>query len=117
MGMSFGYGPAADKQQAISVIRAAVERGITFFDTAEVYGPLTNKELVREALAPLSGPSGDRQPSSGSTLLPFHASIGGQSMSSRSPRARSSDSRLMPSTCSISTVLIRTYRLKRWRER
>jgi aryl-alcohol dehydrogenase-like predicted oxidoreductase len=52
MGMSFGYGPAADKQQAISVIRAAVERGITFFDTAEVYGPLTNEELVGEALAP-----------------------------------------------------------------
>jgi len=52
MGMSFGYGPAADKQQAISVIRAAVERGVTFFDTAEVYGPLTNEGLVGEALAP-----------------------------------------------------------------
>ncbi|MGH9686889.1 MAG: aldo/keto reductase [Candidatus Acidiferrales bacterium] len=52
MGMSFGYGPAVDKQQGISVIRAAVERGITFFDTAEVYGPFTNEELVGEALAP-----------------------------------------------------------------
>ena len=52
MDMSFGYGPAADKKQAISVIRAAVERGVTFFDTAEVYGPLTNEELVGEALAP-----------------------------------------------------------------
>ena len=52
MGMSFGYGPAADKQEAIAVIRAAVERGVTFFDTAEVYGPLTNEELVGEALAP-----------------------------------------------------------------
>ena len=52
MGMSFGYGPAADKQQAISVIRAAVERGVTFFDTAEAYGPFTNEELVGEALAP-----------------------------------------------------------------
>jgi aryl-alcohol dehydrogenase-like predicted oxidoreductase len=52
MGMSFGYGPAADKQQAISVIRAAVKRGVTFFDTAEVYGPLTNEELVGEALTP-----------------------------------------------------------------
>ena len=52
MNMSFGYGPAADKKQAISVIRAAVERGVTFFDTAEVYGPLTNEELVGEALAP-----------------------------------------------------------------
>jgi aryl-alcohol dehydrogenase-like predicted oxidoreductase len=46
MNMSFGYGPAADKQQAISVIRAAVERGVTFFDTAEAYGPFTNEELV-----------------------------------------------------------------------
>ena len=53
MGMSFGYGPAGDKQAMISVIRAAVERGVTFFDTAEVYGPFTNEELVGEALAPL----------------------------------------------------------------
>jgi aryl-alcohol dehydrogenase-like predicted oxidoreductase len=52
MGMSYGYGPAADKQEMISLIRTAVERGITFFDTAEVYGPLTNEELVGEALAP-----------------------------------------------------------------
>jgi aryl-alcohol dehydrogenase-like predicted oxidoreductase len=50
--MSFGYGPAADKQGAISLIRKAVERGVTFFDTAEVYGPFTNEELVGEALAP-----------------------------------------------------------------
>ena len=53
MGMSFGYGPAGDKQEMISVIRAAVERGVTFFDTAEVYGPFTNEKLVGEALAPL----------------------------------------------------------------
>jgi aryl-alcohol dehydrogenase-like predicted oxidoreductase len=52
MGMSFGLGPAGDKQEMISVIRAAVERGVTFFDTAEVYGPFTNEELVGEALAP-----------------------------------------------------------------
>jgi aryl-alcohol dehydrogenase-like predicted oxidoreductase len=52
MGMSFGYGPAADKQEMISFIRAAVERGVTFFDTAQVYGPFTNEELVGEALAP-----------------------------------------------------------------
>jgi aryl-alcohol dehydrogenase-like predicted oxidoreductase len=51
MGMSFGYGPAGDTQEMISVIRAAVERGVTFFDTAEVYGPFTNEELVGEALA------------------------------------------------------------------
>jgi aryl-alcohol dehydrogenase-like predicted oxidoreductase len=55
MGMSFGYGPAGDKQEMISVLRAAVERGITFFDTAEVYGPFTNEELVGEALAPFRG--------------------------------------------------------------
>jgi aryl-alcohol dehydrogenase-like predicted oxidoreductase len=52
MGMSYGYGPAADKQEMISLIGAAVERGITLFDTAEVYGPFTNEELVGEALAP-----------------------------------------------------------------
>ncbi|MGH9739458.1 MAG: aldo/keto reductase [Candidatus Acidiferrales bacterium] len=52
MGMSFGLGPAVDKQQGIDVIRAAVDRGITFFDTAEVYGPFTNEQLVGEALAP-----------------------------------------------------------------
>src|ERR1700687_933605 len=52
MGMSFGLGPAADKKEMISLIRTAVERGITFFDTAEVYGPFTNEELVGEALAP-----------------------------------------------------------------
>ena len=53
MGMSFGYGPAADKQEMISLIRSAVERGVTFFDTAEAYGPFTNEGLVGEALAPL----------------------------------------------------------------
>jgi aryl-alcohol dehydrogenase-like predicted oxidoreductase len=52
MGMSFGYGPAQDKQEMITVLRAAVEQGVTFFDTAEVYGPYTNEELVGEALAP-----------------------------------------------------------------
>ena len=53
MGMSFSYGPPADRQEMISLIRAAVERGVTFFDTAEVYGPFTNEQLVGEALAPL----------------------------------------------------------------
>src|SRR6202045_5220780 len=52
MGLSYGYGPAVDKQEGISLIRGAVERGITFFDTAEVYGPFTNEELLGEALAP-----------------------------------------------------------------
>lgn len=52
MGLSFGYGPAVDKEKGISLIRGAVERGVTFFDTAEIYGPFTNEELVGEALAP-----------------------------------------------------------------
>src|SRR5687768_9855934 len=52
MGISSGYGPAIDRQAGIAVIRAAVERGVTFFDTAEVYGPFANEELVGEALAP-----------------------------------------------------------------
>ncbi|HUJ42750.1 MAG TPA: aldo/keto reductase [Opitutaceae bacterium] len=74
MGLSFGYGPATDRQEAIKLIRAAVERGITFFDTAEAYGPFKNEEVLGEALAPFCGqvviatkfgfrigPSGERQ--------------------------------------------------------
>ena len=55
MGMSFGYGPPADRQEMIALIRTAVDRGVTFFDTAEVYGPFTNEDLVGEALAPMRG--------------------------------------------------------------
>src|SRR6266487_2150510 len=55
MGMSYGYGPPADKQEMIRLLRSVVERGMTFFDTAEVYGPFTNEELVGEALAPFRG--------------------------------------------------------------
>ena len=55
MGMSYGYGPAADKREMIALIRSAVERGVTFFDTAEAYGPFTNEGLVGEALAPFRG--------------------------------------------------------------
>jgi aryl-alcohol dehydrogenase-like predicted oxidoreductase len=55
MGMSYGYGPAADKQEMISLLATAVERGITFFDTAQAYGPFTNEELVGEGLAPFRG--------------------------------------------------------------
>ena len=55
MGLSFAYGPAIDRQEGIRVLRAAVERGVTFFDTAEVYGPYTNEDLVGEALAPFRG--------------------------------------------------------------
>src|SRR5947209_2226622 len=53
MGLSYGYGPAVDKQRGIELIRAAVDRGVTFFDTAEAYGPFANEELVGEALAPV----------------------------------------------------------------
>ncbi|KAA0560451.1 aldo/keto reductase [Bacillus sp. CH30_1T] len=55
MGMSYGYGPAADKKEMISLIHEAIDRGVTFFDTAEVYGPYVNEELVGEALAPFRG--------------------------------------------------------------
>src|SRR3954467_7784735 len=55
MGLNFGYGPGVGKPEAISLIRSAVERGVTFFDTAEVYGPFMNEELVGEALAPFRG--------------------------------------------------------------
>src|ERR1035441_3115113 len=53
MGMSFSYGPPKDKREMTSLLRAAVERGVTFFDTAEVYGPFANEEIVGEALAPV----------------------------------------------------------------
>src|SRR6516225_2234911 len=53
MGLSHGYGPATDRSQAIALIRAAAERGVTFFDTAEVYGPYINEDVVGEALAPM----------------------------------------------------------------
>src|SRR5215208_8482722 len=55
MGLSFGYGPATDKHEAIALIRSAVDQGVTFFDTAEIYDPLTNEELVGEALEPFRG--------------------------------------------------------------
>src|SRR4051812_46639336 len=53
MGLSYGYGPAVDRQHGVSLIRTAVDRGVTFFDTAEAYGPFANEELVGEALAPV----------------------------------------------------------------
>ena len=53
MGLSFGYGLPVEKQEGVAIIRAAVDLGVTFFDTAEVYGPFTNEELVGEALAPV----------------------------------------------------------------
>ena len=120
MGMSFSYGPPKDKQEMISLLRAAVERGVTFFDTAEVYGPFMNEELVGEALAPFRGQvviatkfGWKIDPKAERVWLGWTA---GQSTSSRSPRARSSGSRSMPLTCSISTALTQTCRSKTWRE-
>ncbi|MDC3956492.1 aldo/keto reductase [Polyangium jinanense] len=77
MGLSFGYGPPTDKQEAISLIRTAVERGVTFFDTAEIYGPFTNEELVGEALAPF------REQVVIATKFGFNADVGVSSLNSR----------------------------------
>src|SRR5216684_3957888 len=98
MGLSFGYGPAVEKQAGIALIRAAVERGVTLFDTAEVYGPFTNEELVGEALAPFRG------------QVVIASKFG---FAPNSP----SDSRSMRSTCSINTASIRTCRSRTSRER
>jgi hypothetical protein len=74
MGMSFGFGPAGDQQEMIAVTRAAVERGVTFFDTAEVYGPFTNEELVGEALAPNTPKPATKAPRTGARVLPAKGS-------------------------------------------
>ena len=111
MGMSYGYGPAADKQAMISLIRSAVERGVTLFDTAEVYGPFINEELVGEALAPfrkqvvIATKFGFDLDPPGSVVA---ASTVSRRTSSRSPRLRSSGSRPTELICFISTGLIQT---------
>ena len=92
MGLSYGYGPAADKQEAISLIRTAVERGITFFDTAEAYGPFANEELIGEALAPVRDQVVIATKFGFTFEVPSRAGPrAGQSTSSRSPKPRSSD--------------------------
>ena len=119
MGMSYGYGPAADKQEMISLIRSAVERGVTFFDTAEAYGPFTNEELVGEALAPVR----DRVVIATKFGFKFGSNGGQTGMDSRPQHIREvaeaslNDSRPTGSTCSISTALIPTYPSRTWRER
>src|SRR5215510_13131616 len=121
MGMSFSYGPPKDKQEMISLLRSAVERGVTFFDTAEVYGPFTNEELVGEALAPFRGQVVIAT-KFGFKLKP-NGEPGWLGLDSRpervkgSPRPRSSDSRLTPLTCSINTVLTRMCPSKMLQER
>jgi hypothetical protein len=104
MGLSFGFGPAVDKQDGIGVIRAAVERGVTFFDTAEVYGPFANEELVGEALAPFRGKV---------AIATKPVSIADPNTSSRSPTLPSSASRPMLSTFSTSIASTPTFPLKR----
>ncbi len=120
MGLSYGHGPAIEKQQAIAMIRTAVERGVTFFDTAESYGPFTNEELVGEALAPHRdgvviatkfgfdiAPDGQRR----------SGSIAGQSISSRLLKRHSNASRQMLSISSTSTASIQTCRSRMSRAR
>ena len=92
MGMSYGYGPAANKQEIISLIRTAVARGITFFDTAEAYGPFANEELIGEALAPVRDQVVIATKFGFTFEVPSRAGPrAGQSTSSRSPKPRSSD--------------------------
>ena len=121
MGMSFSYGPPKDKQEMTSVLRAAVDRGITFFDTAEVYGPYLNEELVGEALFPFRGQVviatkfGYQLKPDGSPGLAW-GWIAGRSTSSSLSKARSSGSWLMPSISTISTVWTPRFRSKTSRE-
>jgi aryl-alcohol dehydrogenase-like predicted oxidoreductase len=86
MGLSFGYGPAVEKQAGMALIREAFERGVTFFDTAEAYGPFANEDLVGEALEP-SATRSSSPPSSGSrTAIPRPAWTADRNVSARSPR-------------------------------
>jgi len=122
MGMSFSYGPPKDKQEMTTLLHAAVERGITFFDTAEVYGPFLNEELLGEALAPF------RKQLVIATKFGFDLSgadtrPGAPGLNSRPQHIKQAvegslnGSRSRPSTCSISTGLTPTCRSKTWPER
>jgi aryl-alcohol dehydrogenase-like predicted oxidoreductase len=119
MGMSFGYGPAQDEQEMISLIRSAVDLGVTFFDTAEAYGPFMNEELLGKAISPI------RERVVIATKFGFHFDGDGKqaglnsrpSTSGRSRKRRSSASTSTPSTCSISTASIPTCPSKTWPER
>jgi aryl-alcohol dehydrogenase-like predicted oxidoreductase len=117
MGMSANYGPPPNRQEMIALVRAAVDRGFAFFDTAEAYGPFTNEELVGEALAPFHDQvviatkfGFDIDPETGQRRGLNSA----RSTSSRLPRHRSSASRPTSSICSTSTVSTRPYRSKMW---
>jgi aryl-alcohol dehydrogenase-like predicted oxidoreductase len=114
MGMSQSYPPFPDRNDSIAVIRAAVERGVTLFDTAQVYGPFDNEEIVGEALEPLR----DQvviATSSASSSRPAgrRASTAGRRRSARVSTIRYGDCARTPSTCSTSTESTRTSRSKR----
>jgi aryl-alcohol dehydrogenase-like predicted oxidoreductase len=123
MGMSVSYGPPKDKKEMADLLWAAVDRGITFFDTAEAYGPFTNEELVGEALVPF------RKQVVIATKFGFDLSgsdtrPGAPELNSRpehikeaQSKARSSGSRSMSSTCSTSIASTLKFRLKMWPER
>src|ERR1700710_720742 len=119
MGMSFGLGPAAGEREMISLIRSAVDLGVTFFDTAEAYGPFKNEELVGRALSPI------RERVVIATKFGFHYDADGKQAGlnsrpepvGRSRKRRSSGSTSTPSTCSISTASTPTCRSKTWRGR
>jgi aryl-alcohol dehydrogenase-like predicted oxidoreductase len=114
MGLSFGLGPAVEKQHGIALIRAAVERGVTFFDTAEVYGPFTNEELLGEALAPFRGKVVIAT-KFGFKMQPLMSKDAG--LDSRPEHIREvAEASLIRSICSISTVSIRTCPLRMWPE-
>ncbi len=111
MSMSFGYGPPLDQREMIGVIRAAVERGVTFFDTAEVYGPFINEELVGEALASFRGRVVI------ATKFGFKLdSIVGPNISRMLPRLRSNGFRWILSISSINTGWTPTCPWRMWQE-
>jgi aryl-alcohol dehydrogenase-like predicted oxidoreductase len=109
MSISANYGPPADKNQGIAVIRSAHEQGVTFFDAAEVYGPYTNETLVGEALAPI------RDQVIIASKFGFDLDEGGVNTSRRLLRAHSSAFRRTASTSTTSIESIRACRSKTWR--
>ena len=115
MGLSFGYGPPTERRAGVELLRAAAERGVTFFDTAEVYGPYTNEELVGEALAPFRGRVAI------ATKFGWRIENGaGRGLDSRPdhirewPKPRSVALGSRRSTCSTSTAWTRTSRSRTW---
>jgi len=115
MGMRQSYGVLPDKQAMISLIRTAVERGVTFFDTAEIYGPYTNEELVGEALAPVRAQVVIATKFGIKSENGHRCRTAGRSASNKVSSVRSNDSGPTSSTSIISTGSTRTCRSKTWR--